>query len=137
MAIALVLMPAVCCCFGLQDQAMAAASSQMGMEDCHNHPPAEKKSNDHHQSSHDKDADNDADSGMGCDDCSYANVYDSAKSDRFLSAGPAGFEPLAIVRNSELSVVPIARLIASIYPHRGPPPLVRTTLVTLHTLLLN
>ena len=131
LAFAFVLTPTICGCLGLQGQAMAA-TSHVEVKDTHDHAHADKTSGVHHQSNkHGANCD-----GAGCDDCSYANTFEGVKSDRFVATTPIGIDSLAAIDDSDMAITPIATLVASVYPRRGPPPLVRSTLVALNTLLL-
>ena len=129
---AIMLTPALCCCFGFQSQAMAATSN-MEMEDCHGHASTDETSS-HHQSSSEDAPDSNS---LGCEDCSYATAFNGIKIDRIVAVAPVGFDFNAAIDNTEVATTPTAILVGSIYPRRGPPPLVRTTLVSLRILLLN
>ena len=131
LAFALVLTPAICSCLGFDGQAMAA-TSVMEAEDCDDHALAAKTSSEDRQSNH-HGANCD---GAGCDDCSLANAFDDVKSDRYATVASKSVDSIAKIDGSVLAIAPIPKLIASVYPHRGLPPLVRATLVSLHTLLL-
>ncbi len=131
---AFVLTPAICCHTGLGGQAIAAPVAEMAMEDCHGHDSNNSSSHDDHQVPGDQ-----SENCLGdeCEDCASASAYDGVANERFVVAASASVDTLATIDDSELAITPIAILVASIHPHRGPPPFVRTTLVALHTLLLN
>lgn len=133
LALAFVLSPAICCCFGTSGQAMAAQVSEMAEEDCHGDKASDTSSINHEKSGdHSKEC-----AGADCEDCSYASAFDGVKSDKFVVAASVSPEPVASLDNHEAFVAPMATMVTAIYPRRGPPPLVRTTLVALHVLLLN
>ncbi|MEO1136622.1 MAG: hypothetical protein AAFW68_08440 [Pseudomonadota bacterium] len=112
---------------------MAAPVSEMAEEDCHGHGAGEMAPDEHQQSDeHSKNCPDEA-----CTGCASASAFDGVKSERFVIAASAGVDTIATINESETAITPIASLIAAIHPHRGPPPLVRTSLVTLHVLLLN
>ena len=133
LALAFVLTPAICCCFGLGGQAMAAPVVEMAEEDCHGHESGDMAAGDHQNSSDPVETCHDQE----CSDCTFAGAIDDVTNDRFVVAASTGVDTLTAIENSETTITPIASLVASTYPHRGPPPLLRTSLLALHVLLLN
>ena len=112
---------------------MAAPAAEMAEEDCHGDKANDASSIDHEKSGdHSKEC-----AGADCEDCSYASAFDGVKSDKFVVAASVSPEPVASLDNHDAYVAPMATMVTTIYPRRGPPPLVRTTLVALHVLLLN
>gem|GEM_PF-3695242 len=111
---------------------MAAPVAEMTMEDCHGHDSGDMASGEHQNTSDQAETCHDQE----CVDCASASAVDGVTNDRFVVAASTGVDTLAVTDKSDSSIMPIARLVASIYPHRGPP-FVRTTLVALHVLLLN
>jgi len=138
LALALVVTPALCCCFGAEGQAMAAAMpAAMDMEDCDDHgapdPSFGDTSSAHHEMADASGADcHDSD----CADCSNASAIDGVKADRFVAATPLHADAFVPVDDIETIIDPIAMRIVALYPRRGPPPLAPITLVSEHTLLL-
>ena len=109
-----------------------APMTTMDMEDCGDHSARDIPSG-HHETTTDP-ASNCHDT--ECEDCSYASAFEGVNADRFVAAASPSSSLAVLTNSSEAIIVPIARLIASIHPRRGPPPFVPTTLVSLHTLLL-
>lgn len=135
-ALALTVAPAICCCFGFQDQAMAASgalTSDMDMEDCHGQASEADPAIEHERSSHDDGACHDT----GCSDCSAVSAFDGAKDDHVISS-PSFYLDHFIPVDGYNAVIPdFALLVAAANPLRGPPPFIRQTLVSLFALLLN
>jgi len=136
LALALVVTPALCCCLVLQGQAMAASMPApmitMDMEDCNGHSARDVPSDHHETTSNPASSCHDTE----CEDCSYASASEGVKADRFVEAASPSSSLAVLTISSETVIAPIARLIASVHPRRGPPPFVPTTLVSLQTLLL-
>lgn len=136
LALALVVTPAICCCLGLQGQAMAAsmpaAMTALDLEDCDDHGVRDVPSGHHETTTDPANSCHDTE----CEDCSYASAFEGVSADRFVAASPPNSYLVVITNSSEMIVAPTARFIAAMHPRRGPPPFVPTTLVSLHTLLL-
>ena len=133
MALVLTLAPAVCCCFGLAGEAMAASQSHEShgdMTDCHGSDDA--ASGGHEQSGQGEGGCHD----MGCADCSYVSAFDRATDDPIVGSASLKLEPAAVAYGHDAAVPALSRLVNDRHPHRGPPPFIRTTLVGLSTLLL-
>ncbi|MCE7999954.1 MAG: hypothetical protein HEP70_13920 [Rhodobiaceae bacterium] len=135
-ALALTVAPAICCCFGFQDQAMAAPGasvSHMDMEDCLGRGSATDPASEHEGSSRDDGDCHD----MGCSDCSVISAFGGAKDDQAISSPSFNLDHFAWVDDYNATIPNFTLLAAAANPLRGPPPFVRQTLVSLFALLLN
>lgn len=130
MALVLTLAPAVCCCFSLAGEAMAAPQSHDDMEDCHGSDDA--ASGGHEQSGQGEGGCHD----VGCAGCSAVSAFDRATDDPMVGSASLKLEPAAVAYGHDAAVPALSRLVNDRHPLRGPPPLVRTTLVRLSMLLL-
>ncbi len=112
---------------------MAAAPSQMKMEDCHGHGSEADRAAAPEKSSHDDGDCHDT----GCSDCVVVSAFDGAKEDSFVSPTSVTLDPFVPAQSADAAIPNLTLLVAATHPLRGPPPFIRETLVSLFILLLN
>jgi hypothetical protein len=130
LVLALALMPAICCCIGVQDNAMAATAPETNMVDCHREAMAPSTS--HQHSDHSDDTPD-----IGCGDCAQLTAGEGSSIDRIVQITVFELEPFIGGDSFVAPALSFIQIKNGARPYRGVSSIVRDTLVSLFVLLLN